>query len=70
MTEVGCSKHLGASGVAVFGEAEVYVSRRQQPKAGVVVLLIVPAEEVAAETTGVFNAAEALEESLVGISAS
>src|SRR4051812_17180718 len=60
MKPLSSREHHGSRGQALFGKAMVHIVRSEQPNAGMVMLLVVPAEEVSAEATGVLDAAEAL----------
>ena len=55
MTSEGCSQHLGTTCVLRGGEPVVHIVWREQPKPAVMVLRVVPGEEVAAEAASVLS---------------
>ena len=67
---VGRGEHGRPGCHALLGEAEVYVVRREQAEAAVMVLDVVPGEEVVAVGAGVLDRAEARREVRAGTSAS
>jgi hypothetical protein len=56
---IGGAEHVGSPGPHQLGAAVVDITRCMEPDAGVTVLVVVPAEEPAAEGVGVLVAAEA-----------
>ena len=62
MSGIGGGEHVGSPGPHQLGAVVVDISRGMEPDAGVTVLVVVPAEEPAAEGVGVLVAAEAVGE--------